>query len=191
MGSSSSKPVRSTVSAVSQRKYPKKASPPPTGPSSTQIPQRAAGTIRERPSKQTVGKASTTRSEAIDLDARDPHFAASLRSIGPVTPQPTFSNSSAFNRPGQTPSVFPTANNPALLVVTARQRITKAAEQEAEAFGRESHVGREFLDALTIRQALTMRDRQGKSAAEIENALRLKPGVMERLGRQSIVSEAR
>ncbi|KAL1883557.1 hypothetical protein Plec18167_002563 [Paecilomyces lecythidis] len=191
MGSSSSKPVRSAANAVSHRKYPKKASPPPTGPSPTQAPRREPGVASERPSPQTVERASATRSQAIDLDARDPHFAASLRSIGPVTPQPTFSNSSAFNRPGQTPSVFPSANNPALLVVTARQRITKAAEQEAEAFGRESHVGREFLDALTIRQALTMRDRQGKHPSEVENVLRLKPGVMERLGRKGIVSEAR
>lgn len=145
----------------------------------------------EPTSRQSDFKLTTINGTVIDLDARDPHFAASLRSIGPVTPQPTFSNSSAFNRPGQVPSVFPSASNPALLVVTARQRIAKAAEQEAEAFGRQSHAGREFIDALTIRQALSMRDRQGRSAEQIEQALRLKSGVVGRLGRKGVVSEAR
>jgi hypothetical protein len=122
---------------------------------------------------------------AIDLDGRDPHFAASLRSIGPVIPNPTFSRSSTF-KPGQGPSVFPDSANPALFAISARARITKAAEQEAEQFGRD---GREFLDVHTIRHALRMRDKQGLSAIEIEKALRLKKGVVERLGKKGVVGD--
>lgn len=133
---------------------------------------------------------------AIDLDGRDPHFAASLRSIGPVTPAPTYSHSSTFKpsptiRPSETQPVFPQAtSNPALLVLSARQRITKAAEQEAEEVGRPSFKGREFVDALTIRQALAMRDKQGLAEEEIESMLRLKRGIVGRLGRRGIVEEA-
>lgn len=128
--------------------------------------------------------------KAIDLDAHDPHFAASLRSIGPVTPNPTMSNSSTFNAASRRPSVFPDAdNNPALLVVSSRARITRLAEQEQEAFGRPSHPGREFLDALTIRQVLSMRDRQRLSPGDIERLLRLRKGVVDRLGEKGVVSE--
>jgi hypothetical protein len=76
-----------------------------------------------------------------------------------------------------------------LLVITARQRIAKAAEAEAEAFGRTSFTGREYLDALTIRQALSMRDRQGMPSGEIERLLQMKKGVMDRLGKKGVVSE--
>lgn len=120
------------------------------------------------------------------MDGRDPDFAASLRSIGPVNPSPTFSNSSTFNRSKQT--VFPHASNPALLVVTARQRLTEAAERESEHFGHAGHPGRSFLDALTIQQVLTMRDKQGMRRGDIERFLGLKKGVLERLGKDEIVS---
>lgn len=125
---------------------------------------------------------------AIDMDGRDPDFAASLRSIGPVNPSPTFSNSSTFNRPGSMQTVFPHASNPALLVVTARQRLMEAAEKEAEHFGHAGHPGRTFLDALTIQQVLTMRDKQGMRHGDIERFLGLKKGVLERLGKDEIVS---
>jgi hypothetical protein len=122
------------------------------------------------------------------MDGRDPDFAASLRSIGPVNPSPTFSNSSTFNRPGSMQTVFPQASNPALLVVTARQRLTEAADKEAEHFGHAGHPGRSFLDALTIQQVLTMRDKQGMRRGDIERFLGLKKGVLERLGKDEIVS---
>lgn len=85
--------------------------------------------------------------------------------------------------------MFPQASNPALLVWSARQRITKEAELEAESFGKQSYAGREYLDALTIRQALSMRDRQGLSDGEIEGLLRLKKGVLGRLGKKGVFSE--
>jgi hypothetical protein len=203
MGSSASKPARSAASAVSRRQYPKqpsaasRAAPQPsTAPQATprepnlSQPRQAQSQAPYFPKEQ----ASTTKSSAIDLDGRDPDFAASLRSIGPVTPNPTFSRTSTFN-PGPIQQqnanqpVFPTAANPALLVLTARQTAAKAAQEEAEQIGRPGFAGREFVDAWTIRQALTMRDRQGLSLGEIEGMLKLKKGVLGRLGAKGIVGE--
>lgn len=127
---------------------------------------------------------------AIDLDGRDPDFAASLRSIGPVNPNPTLSHSSTFNR-SSPQTVFPTASNPALVTVTARQRITKAAQEEMDQMSRGGeNARRQFLDALTIQQALNMRDLQRMPLREIERTLRLKEGVMERFGKEGIVARA-
>ena len=136
---------------------------------------------------------------AIDLDARDPHFAASLRSIGPVIPKPTFSHSSTFRLSPQLPksehgvpspsssSVFSDSSaNPALLALNSRARITKEAEQEAESFGRSNHTGRKYLDVLTIRQILNTRDQQNLNNLEIERLLRLKSGVVDQLGKKGI-----
>jgi hypothetical protein len=85
-------------------------------------------------------------------------------------------------------TIFPQSSNPALLVVTARQRLTKAAEEESEHFGRAGHPGRTFLDALTIQQVLTMRDKQKQRPREIERFLGLKTGILDRLGKDEIVS---
>ena len=144
----------------------------------------------QRREKQPQHKLTKKKTAAIDLDGRDPDFAASLRGIGPVSPAPTLSNSSTFAQRGDSvQTVFPRAANPALLVVTARQKIAKAAEREVELVGRPGFAGREYLDALTIRQALSMRDRQGLPAGEIERLLRLKKGVVDRLGQKGVVSE--
>ncbi|KAF7597274.1 hypothetical protein BBP40_008116 [Aspergillus hancockii] len=196
MGSSSSKPVRSAAQAVSGRQYPKQPSttpatlPPASKPASSPRAPRGPETKTPGPTYHSKEQPSMTKSNAIDLDGRDPDFAAHLRGIGPVSPAPTLSNSSTFaQRSDSAQTVFPRATNPALLVITARQRIAKAAEAEAEAFGRPSFTGREYLDALTIRQALSMRDRQGMPLGQIERLLQMKKGVMDRLGKKGIVSE--
>lgn len=75
-----------------------------------------------------------------------------------------------------------------MLVVTARQRINKIAQEESAQVGLPSFSGRQLLDALTIQQALSMRDQQGLPNGEIERLLRLKPGVMDRLGKEGLVS---
>jgi hypothetical protein len=62
-------------------------------------------------------------------------------------------------------------------------------ERETELLGRQSHEGREFLDVQTIRQALAMRDKQGLPTREIERLLRLKRGVVDRLGKKGVVTE--
>ncbi|CAI7648890.1 unnamed protein product [Penicillium palitans] len=211
MGSAASKPVKSAAGAASRRQYPKQPAPPPRGPrkapketkaasapsptpTSKSKPQASPSTPRaptapsQGPTYHSKEQASSVKSDAIDMDGRDPDFAASLRSIGPVNPSPTFSNSSTFNRPGSMQTVFPHASNPALLVVTARQRLMEAAEKEAEHFGHAGHPGRTFLDALTIQQVLTMRDKQGMRRGDIERFLGLKKGVLERLGKDEIVS---
>ncbi|CAG7963435.1 unnamed protein product [Penicillium nalgiovense] len=208
MGSAASKPAKSAAGAAARRQYPKQPAPPPRGPrkapketkaasapTPTPAPKptdpsspRAPAPPSQGPTYHSKEKASGVKSDAIDMDGRDPDFAASLRSIGPVDPSPTFSNSSTFNRPGSMQTVFPQASNPALLVVTARQRLSEAADKEAEHFGHAGHPGRSFLDALTIQQVLTMRDKQGMRRGDIERFLGLKKGVLERLGKDEIVS---
>ena len=51
--------------------------------------------------------------------------------------------------------------------------------------------GRQFLDVFTIRQMFVMRDEQGKSAGEIEKALGLRQGGVERLGAPGVAELAR
>lgn len=165
--------------AASRRQYPKTPSP------STTTTRQPAASQSPGPKYHPQEQASATRSEAIDLDARDPDFAASLRKIGPVTPNPTLSNSSTF----KSPSVFPDANNPTLLVLSSRARIASAAEKEAEVLGRPDHEGREFIDVVTIRQLLQMRNRQNLPDEQIERLLRLKKGVVSRLGPKGLVAE--
>ncbi|KAJ5175182.1 uncharacterized protein N7482_001059 [Penicillium canariense] len=204
MGSAASKPVKSTAGAAARRQYPKQAAPPPrtprTAPKASPTPQHSTPTsapapspsqapdrVPQGPTYHSKEQPSSTRSSAIDLDGRDPDFAASLRHIGPVNPSPTLSNSSTVYR-GSMQTVFPTASNPALLVLTARQRIGKAAQEELEQVARGSGTGRQFLDAFTISQALTMRDQQKMPLQEIERLLRMKKGVMDRLGKDGVVS---
>ncbi|OGE58330.1 hypothetical protein PENARI_c001G05888 [Penicillium arizonense] len=210
MGSAASKPAKSAASAAARRQYPKKAAPPPTGQrkapqeakaAPTPKPATAAPNLEYTPSTPRTPNASSqgptyhskepasnVKSDAIDMDGRDPDFAASLRSIGPVNPVPTYSNSSTVSRPGPMQTIFPQSSNPALLVINARQRLNKLAEEEAESFGVAGHPGRQFLDALTIQQVLTMRDKQGMSRRQIEKFLGLKNGVVDRLGNDEIVS---
>ncbi|KAJ6017783.1 hypothetical protein N7451_001162 [Penicillium sp. IBT 35674x] len=204
MGSAASKPARSAAGAATRRQYPKKPAPPPRAPAAppkkiqeskptptsapTPPPARAPAPA-QGPTYHSKEQPSVTKSNAIDLDGRDPDFAASLRSIGPVDPSGNFSHPNPFNR-GTVQTVFPTASNPALLVVTARQRITKAAQEESLAVGHANFPGRQFLDSFTISQALTMRDQQGLPSRDIERTLRLKSGTIDKLGRSGIVSRA-
>ncbi|KAL2371461.1 hypothetical protein BDBG_00522 [Blastomyces gilchristii SLH14081] len=200
MGASSSKPIKAAANAAARRQYPKKPSAPTTGPGGARAadPAARASSRREQPGPvfHAEEKASAVRLEAIDLEARDPQFAASLRSIGPVTPNP-------FNQP-QNPQlqqslsiVFPpstsssTSSNPALLVLSSRARLEKAAELELESVGRPSHSGREFLDVVSIRHILAMRDKGGVSEEVIERQFRLKKGVVRSLGGRGVVGLVR
>lgn len=133
-------------------------------------------------------QASASRSEAINLDASDPDFARQLRSLGPVQPNPTLSPSSAFT-PGN--AARPTApdprRNPAIMILDARSKLQDQADEEFMAAGRRGHAGRQFLDATTIRQVLMLRDHQRMPTSEIETELRLKSGVVDRLGPRNTV----
>ena len=56
--------------------------------------------------------------------------------------------------------------------------------------GRKGFVGREFLDVMTIRQILTLRDEKNVPATEIEKQLGLKQGVVARLGKRGVTGNA-
>lgn len=117
-------------------------------------------------------------------DGRDPDFAASLRSLGPVTLPPPLPSTLPRSRQDQQQQQ---PQPPALVAVAARQRLARAAQLEAESVGRPSHAGREFLDVATLRQALALRDQQGLRDDQVERSLRLKPGVLRRLGVRGVV----
>ncbi|KAK2745851.1 hypothetical protein FQN57_003464 [Myotisia sp. PD_48] len=191
MGSAASKPARQ-VGRAATRQYPQK-------PSSATTKHATAGSpAAPRPS---IPTSSTTRSEAIDLDARDPDFAASLRSLGPVTPNPTFSNSSIFNQAQQqilqqqqqlkSTTNVGAVSNPALLTLSSRQRLTDEAQKEFESIGKQSHAGRQYLDVITIKQVLGMREQAGTTREMVERQFRLRPGVLEALGPKGVVLNVR
>ena len=130
-------------------------------------------------------------------DAFDPQLAASLRSIGPVTPSPTYSNSSTAQpspdlggQPSGSQPIFPSpGNNPALQVLEARSRLNQEAETEFAELGKRTFQGRRFLDVMVIRQMLRMRDQKGMTNAQIEQELGLKKGIAAKLGKRGIVMD--
>ena len=137
---------------------------------------------------------------AINLDASDPQFAASLRSLGPVTPASTLSNSSHFSpSPSSTASdqapnlpqqTFPDpSKNPAIQVLAARKTLSEAAEAEFARVRYEGGGARKFLDVITIRQILMCRDEKQMDSAEIEKKLGLASGAVGRLGRKGIIAD--
>jgi len=75
-------------------------------------------------------------------------------------------------------------------MLNRRQTLAAQAEAEFEQLGKKGFPGREFIDVMTVRQALAMRDQKGMQADEIEERLNLKPGLMAKLGDRGIVSEA-
>lgn len=158
--------------------------PPPPPPA---LNSSAGPTVKPQP------HAASSRSEAINLDASDPDFARSLRSLGPVQPNPTLSPSSAFGQPtNSTGAVVPDPRkNPAIAVLHARARLQEKAEVEERAGRGPSAKGREFLDVFEMRQVLTMRDLQGKTPKEIEKKMGLKEGVVARMGGPGVLGLVR
>ena len=75
-------------------------------------------------------------------------------------------------------------NNPSIAILEARQRLQEEAEKEFQTGGRVG--GRQFLDVITIRQILQMRDERGMKAEDIEQRMGLKKGVVARLGPKGI-----
>ena len=72
----------------------------------------------------------------------------------------------------------------------ARSRLQDEAERESHEAGRKGHTGRQFVDVLTLRQILIRRDERGESGAEIEKAMGLKEGIVERLGKVGVAGLA-
>ena len=168
------RPPTTTTQTPTPAPQPRTNAPPPPPPA----PDSSAGpTVKPQP------HASASRSEAINLDASDPDFARSLRSLGPVQPNPTLSPSSAFGQPTSNSGVVPDPRkNPAIAVLHARARLQAKAEVEERAGRGPGAKGREFLDGFEMRQVLTMRDVQGMKPELIERKMGLKEGVVARLG---------
>ncbi|QIW97813.1 hypothetical protein AMS68_003331 [Peltaster fructicola] len=176
MGGSASK--TSQAAGAAARQYPTRSAQAfnAANASRSNAPQPVA---QPGPTVKPPPRASTTRDAGINLDASDPDLARHLRSIGPVQPNPTLSQTSTFNPSSAVPNALRPRTNPALLVLESRAKLQEQADKEFALAGKG---GREFLDAYTIRQILMLRDEQKKSAAQIEKSLSLKAGVIDRLG---------
>lgn len=205
MGSQASKVASKAAGAAGRRQYPSTSSilnsaksAPKTPSVSNPPPQPAA----VHPSPQ-AEPPSPTRSEHIELDARDPQFGSALQRAGiarrvprhSAPPESAFPTSSippaAQQSPGQ--HIFPSSSpsaNPAIAIVEARERIAKRFEEESESLGRGSFQGRTLITAREIKEALRLRDEGGKSAGEVEKQMRLKPGIISQLGPPGVVGNA-
>ena len=111
--------------------------------------------------------------------------------MGVVNPTPTFSASSRAG-PERTPSApqpkYPAiSRNPTLASLEARRLLQERADEEFNAMGKKGSPGREFLDVGTVCRALAMREK-GVGAGKIEELLKLKGGVVARLGRAGVVA---
>ncbi|KAI7159610.1 hypothetical protein KC349_g4006 [Hortaea werneckii] len=199
MGASGSKASRAAGSAA--RQYPNRPAPTPPSQAATNAPPQPppAPNHEPGPTVKPQARAAGSRDEAINLDASDPDFAQSLRSIGPVQPNPTLSPTSAFPNPGNPNKNLTQAprplgpkprENPTLVALDSRAKLQEAADAEFQMAGKRGHEGRQFLDVYMIRQILIERDVQGRSAEEIERKMGLKRGVVERLGGRGIVQLA-
>jgi hypothetical protein len=74
-------------------------------------------------------------------------------------------------------------------LLTARYRLAEEAEREFAETGRKDAQGRQFLDVVTLRQVLMLRE-GGTPAEEIERKLGLREGVVGRLGGRGVVGVA-
>ena len=205
MGNSSSKVAGKAAAAAGRRQYPSSSSILNSAKSTANAPsvlkpEPAPAQVHPSPEAEPP---STTRSEHIDLDARDPQFGTALRQAGiarrvprhNVPPESTFATSSmppaAQQSPGQ--QVFPSsspATNPAIAIVLARDRIAKRFEQETESMGRSTFQGRTLINAKEIKDALRLRDDAGQSPQDIEKQMRLSSGILSKLGPQGVVGNA-
>jgi len=103
-----------------------------------------------------------------------------------------FPQSSNPNNASQTirPSAPNPRSNPAIAVLESRSKLQDEAELEFLEAGKRGHGGRQFLDIYTVRQMLVLRDEKRQSAAQIEKALGLKAGSVDRLGSPGVVGIA-
>ena len=194
MGNSTSKAVSKAGGAAARRKYPStpNISNPVTAPSPAHAPVKPTPAVSVRPSVASAPP-SIQKSEHVELDARDPDFGSALRKVGVARPiaerkpnEDYFPTSSQPMHSGQ--NIFPSqVNNPAMLLVQARQKIAQQWDAELENQGRPSFAGRTLLSAQEIRQALTSRE-AGKSSQEVEKQMRLKRGLLDQLVPEGVVA---
>ncbi|EFE34968.1 uncharacterized protein ARB_05924 [Trichophyton benhamiae CBS 112371] len=152
--------------------------------------------------------------------ARAAASAASRRQY-PLRPSPsTTSTPAASQPPSQTQPQAPTTNrantqgqekasttrseaptpgaiseevkaNPSLLTLMSRTRISAEAEADMESLGRKDHAGRRFVDVVSLKQIISMRDGQGVSEEVIETQFGLKKGTLTSLGPKGVVADVR
>ncbi|KAI0410379.1 hypothetical protein F5X98DRAFT_359698 [Xylaria grammica] len=205
MGAKASKPAQTAA-----RKFPTRApggAVPPRGPGGPNARRVDPKTAKDEAIR------SDGRDPDFDLDAStNPAFSDRLRKMGVATPFPTLSNSStagpfsspspstytqtssSLSSPSPAPSRHPAPNtttttsfypppsqNRTLNALEARRDLQARADAEFEDLSR----GREFLDAGTLRKALLLLNR-GAAAKDIEARLRLKSGVVARLGPRGV-----
>lgn len=130
----------------------------------------------------------------------DIKFTTSLRNLGPVDPSSSFPPplfpplppSERQQQDSPTSSSSFHANNAALRILAARERIAADAQLQAVAEGAGDKGGkgrgREYLPVGLLRMVLGMRDDRRWQGKEIESRLGLKKGVVERLGGKGVVS---
>ncbi|KAF2192506.1 hypothetical protein K469DRAFT_620857 [Zopfia rhizophila CBS 207.26] len=192
MGSSASKASR--AAGASARKYPTRVSNPTTKASAPPPAQ----TSKPGPNIYPPPQASETKTEAIDLDARDPIFASRLSTLGAVQPNPHYSptSTSSLDPQRKVSSILPSdqatappssafpdpRDNPSLRVLEARERIQEEAERELAMVGRRGLEGRKYPDVGIIQLAL-MRRQRGEKDESIEKALGVQKGRLALLGK--------
>ncbi|KAF7563257.1 hypothetical protein G7046_g874 [Stylonectria norvegica] len=184
MGSSTSKAAQGAA-----RKYPIRApgSSLPSAPRAKIAPNDVSKRLGDGPKDEAV------RADAMDPDSVTGDFSRRLHQMGIAQPNPTYSPSStASSHLGPhapiAPSSFPSARgNRTLSALDARQRLQQEADNDLEAIGRTGAQGRRFLDMRTVVDAIKLRD-HGQSPREIEIKLRIQPGLLDKLGRQGILS---
>ncbi|KAI5922103.1 hypothetical protein F4810DRAFT_675509 [Camillea tinctor] len=194
MGSKASKPVQTAT-----RKFPSRSPGSPVPPAPLRPSPRSSP---RSPEPQT----SFTKDDAIQADSLDPDFdtdpltsnpafSQRLRQMGVANPHPTLSHSSTVApRPAHSPAPGPPNpnthypehrqqnQNRTLNALEARAAIQLRARAESE----DPRAGRELVDVGILKQVLQMRAR-GAAPADIERKLRLKQGVVRRLGPESVV----
>ena len=83
------------------------------------------------------------------------------------------------------------SQNPALLLLKARERLQQEADAEFSKTSRSDVGGRSFLDVSTIREILVLRDEKELPDQEIEKRLGLAKGLVKRLGHKGVVGDVR
>lgn len=198
MGAGASKEAAKAAGAAGRRQYPSSSSILNNATSTSNAPGqsiRPNAPSQVHPNPET-SPPSETKDPHIDLDGRDPQFGSALKKLGPaISVERAAPHQAAFPTSSQPPlgqqgqNIFPSSNpatNPSLMIVKARERINQQFDDEAESLGRASFTGRTLMSAKDIREALKMRDQGGMSAEEIEKQLRLKSGILSRLGKPGV-----
>jgi hypothetical protein len=201
MGSQSSKVAAKAAGAAGRRQYPSTSSILDSAKSTSPTPSSSAGPPSSvRPSPQNAPP-SSNKSEHIDLDARDPHFGSALRQAGiarrvpqhtSATDQSTFPTSSVPPAAQQAPdqNIFPSqsaSTNPAIALVAARERWAALYNSDNDNLGRPNYEGRQLLTIREVKDVLRAREDGSKSLREMEKTMRLKPGILDKLGREGVV----